>query len=160
VTGTGHFDLTEMKREIEKAAEQRVLMWSTLGEQLSVLEAELEQLGSCRLGSDSTMCSGDEESSKILMLQELPADVIVAEGMSKDSRQFIERELNLLSEHYLSALDKLRESHRVALGGLPFAGWSKDDHKQFCLVLEQYPTSLPQRRSVYMDRLKREFPQR
>ena len=160
VTGTGHFNLTEVKREIEKAAEQRELMWSMLGEQQSILEAELEQLGSCQLGIDSTMCSGDEESSKILMLQKLPVDVIAAEGMSKETRQFIEQELNLLSKHYLSALDKLRESHRVALDGLPFAGWSKDEHKHFCLVLEQYPASLPQRRNIYMDRLKREFPQR
>lgn len=160
VTGTGHFNLTEMKRVIEKTAEQRVLMWSMLGDQQSVLEAELEQLDSCQLGGDSTMCSGDDESSKILMLQELPVDVLAAEGMSKEARQFIEQELKLLSEHYLSALDKLRQSHKVALDGLPFAGWSKDDHKHFCLVLEQYPASLPQRRSIYMDRLKREFPQR
>lgn len=160
VMGTGHFNLTELKREIKKAAEQRVLMSSMLNEQQSLLEAEVEKLSNGLVSSDGSRCNGDEESSRILLLQELSTDVLAVEGMSKEAREFVERELKQLSQHYLSALEKLRETHRVALDGLPFAGWSKEEHKQFCLVLDQYPASLPNRRSVYLDRLKREFPQR
>lgn len=160
VTSTGHFNLTEMKREIEKAAERRALVSSMLNRQQSLLETEIEQLDTSGVNNDGSVCNGEEESSRIQSLQDLPADMLTAEGLSKETRQFVECELNQLSQHYLSALDKLGETHRVVLDGLPFAGWGREEHKQFCLVLGQYPPNLPSRRSVYLDRLKREFPQK
>ena len=160
VTSTSHFNHAEIKRELERTAEQMALVSATLREQESLLERELEQLDTGLMSSEGSGCSEDGESSRIQSLQILSSDMSAGGGLSEEARQFIVRELNQLSESYLLALSRLRECHRTALDGLPFAGWSRDEHKQFCLVLEQYPPNIPNRRSLYMDRLKREFPQR
>lgn len=160
VTSTSHLNRTEVKRELERTAEQTAMVSTSLQEQESALERELEQLDTGVMNSKGSGWSEDGESSRIQSLQVLPTDVSTTEGLSEEARQFIVHELNQLSDHYLSALDRLRESHRAALDGLSFAGWSREEHKRFCLVLEQYPPNMTNRRSLYLDRLKREFPQR
>lgn len=40
-----------------------------------------------------------------------------------------------------------------------YGGWSGEDHLHFCHIVEQYPADIPQRRSLWMDRLRREMPQ-
>ena len=37
-------------------------------------------------------------------------------------------------------------------------GWLKEEHKLFVVILEQYPHDVNNRRMLYIDRLKREFP--
>lgn len=160
VTSTGHLNRTVVKRELERTAEQRALVSTTLQEQESLLERELEQLDTGVMSGEGGGCSEDGESTRIQSLQVLPSDMSATEGLSEEARQFIVCELNQLSKHYLSALGRLRETHKAALDGVPFAGWSREGHKHFCLVLEQYPPNLTNWRSLYLDRLKREFPQR
>ena len=37
-------------------------------------------------------------------------------------------------------------------------GWLEEEHKLFVVILEQYPHDVNNRRVLYIDRLKREFP--
>ena len=37
-------------------------------------------------------------------------------------------------------------------------GWASDDHLRFEYILDQYDANMPQRRTLYIDRLMRELP--
>ncbi|KXJ15267.1 coiled-coil domain-containing protein 148 [Exaiptasia diaphana] len=72
-------------------------------------------------------------------------------------KESVLEEFNLLDRKYEAHLEYLNVKYDDVVC-CPYGNWSKQDHFHFACLMEQYPAEMPNRRTLYIDRMLRELP--
>ena len=121
----------------------------------------------------------DDDSCGDLYIEKgIPSHVMMLTWPYKELKDSMLQEFLLTDEQYSAQLAELKRKYSdylkydpltcryvvcVCYCGFysdPYGGWSADEWLRLGAILGQYPPNLPNRRSLYIDRLLREFPQK
>ncbi|XP_065606940.1 coiled-coil domain-containing protein 148 [Cyrtonyx montezumae] len=141
------FDLAEKLQQIESVKKQ----WKTSLEFLNLeglaLERELQDYKTIAL------VHGFEEESGLF--QEVPSALLSLEFPYPDLKSFIISEYHRLANEYWSKLQEIDQQLDVIYRN---TDWKEEDQWVFQTVVNQYPSDLQQRRTLYLDMLQRYLP--
>ncbi|NXJ06237.1 CC148 protein, partial [Odontophorus gujanensis] len=141
------FNLAEKLQQIESVKKQ----WKTSLEFLNLeglaLERELQDYKTIAL------VHGFEEKSGLF--QEVPSALLSLEFPYPDLKSFIISEYHKLANEYWSKLQEIDQQLNVIHRN---TDWKEEDQWVFQTVVNQYPSDLQQRRTLYLDMLQRYLP--
>ncbi|OXB55424.1 hypothetical protein ASZ78_014552, partial [Callipepla squamata] len=141
------FNLAEKLHQIESVKKQ----WKTSLEFLNLeglaLERELQDYKTIAL------VHGFEEKSGLF--QEVPSALLSLEFPYPDLKSFIISEYHKLANEYWSKLQEIDQQLNVIYRN---TDWKEEDQWVFQTVVNQYPSDLQQRRTLYLDMLQRYLP--
>ncbi|EDV26267.1 uncharacterized protein TRIADDRAFT_49953 [Trichoplax adhaerens] len=87
----------------------------------------------------------------------IPEEAMLMEWPNKSLKEAILQEFLSLDNQYKERLNQLKEQHQQILKSR-LGDWSEENHLQFVMLREQYPTTMRNRRKLLLDRIKRQLP--
>ncbi|XP_071504221.1 coiled-coil domain-containing protein 148-like [Diadema antillarum] len=142
-------DHAEVCKVVESVKEQQEEVMKRLSHEQWSLESELES------GFLQHVLQGTEKH----VVEGIPVEAEMLECPDLELRESVLQEFLLLDEKYLEKLRELDRRHAGTIG-LSFGGWTRDDHLIFTSIVEMYPRDMQNRRMLYIDRLKKQFPKK
>ncbi|XP_067933173.1 coiled-coil domain-containing protein 148-like [Watersipora subatra] len=166
----------DLKYWIVQMAAQRQSNPETAGDNLGKPDDIMETIISVQKQQDDVLerlrneqVSFEQELSKGLLEEisnhtdaRLPVTGIPNEALALDCPEeslkiSILQEFLLIDQRYTERIDNLDEANAEVVC-FENGGWSNEEHFQFQAILDQHPFDLKDRRTVYIDRLKKQFP--
>ncbi|XP_068559826.1 coiled-coil domain-containing protein 148-like [Cebidichthys violaceus] len=96
-------------------------------------------------------------SDNLVNIGNIPEEVLNSDCPYPELKDSLIQAFHSLSERYQSRLQNLQEQLQTTDR---FCGWCADDHQRFQFTLSQYTHDIPNHRALYMDMLKRLFPEK
>ncbi|XP_028395006.1 LOW QUALITY PROTEIN: coiled-coil domain-containing protein 148-like [Dendronephthya gigantea] len=138
--------------EVSTVLESVKLQQRQIMEHLEEEQAELENdLALVRLHH----AVHDEEYPRVI--PGIPEEALSLTCPYDDLKSLVLNEFELLDKRYKTHLDYLNVKYSEILE-MKDEGWERDNHLRFQHILEQYAADMPNRRSLYVDRMLREMP--
>ncbi|KFP88929.1 Coiled-coil domain-containing protein 148, partial [Acanthisitta chloris] len=137
----------ELLQQIEFVKKQQKAVLEVLSLESLALERELEDYK-----AKVSALSGEEESGLLL---EVPPELLSLECPQPDLQTSVVDEYRQLASGYWA---KLREMDQQLEGLERSSDWKKEDQWVFQTVIDQYPSDLQRRRTLYLDMLQRYLP--
>ncbi|XP_030845997.1 coiled-coil domain-containing protein 148 isoform X2 [Strongylocentrotus purpuratus] len=134
---------------IESVKSQQEAVMKQLEHEQWALESEL----------DSGFLQGLSLGTEKCVMEGIPMEAEVLECPDLEIRDAVLQEFLTLDEKYKERLSDLDKRHSSTLVD-SFGGWSRDDHLFFESIVEMYPRDMQNRRTLYIDRLRKQFPRR
>ncbi|XP_033762065.1 coiled-coil domain-containing protein 148-like [Pecten maximus] len=143
-----HMEIKETIKSVQ--AQQRQVM-----ERLNYEQESLErELGIGELGE----MVHEEQDTNIHIEQGIPEAAFDLECGDFDLKVNVLQEFIHMDESFREKLHYLEDQHSQILSSGKHGGWSEEDHYTFCIIYEQYPHEMANRRKFIIDRLRRHFP--
>ncbi|XP_071942651.1 coiled-coil domain-containing protein 148-like [Antedon mediterranea] len=92
-----------------------------------------------------------------MVLEGIPDEAYILECPDGDLKSQVLEQFLVLDECYKMKLRDLDSKHLHIIGN-PMDGWEEEDHLVFQSTVERYPPTCPNRRTLYLDMLKRLLP--
>ncbi|XP_039349440.1 coiled-coil domain-containing protein 148 isoform X3 [Mauremys reevesii] len=89
------------------------------------------------------------------LFHKVPIQLLALECPYPDLKSSILNEFHKFADEYWSKLQEIDEQLKVISRNV---GWSEDDHWVYQTVINQYPSDLQSRRTLYLDMLQRHLP--
>ncbi|XP_052247226.1 coiled-coil domain-containing protein 148-like isoform X2 [Dreissena polymorpha] len=90
--------------------------------------------------------------------QGIPEEAFDLECPDEDLKANVLKEFIYIDEKYLERLNALEEDHEWTLSHGQYGGWDEMDHFHFVCIYDQYTHDLANRRTLIIDRIKRQVP--
>ncbi|KAJ8024659.1 hypothetical protein HOLleu_34620 [Holothuria leucospilota] len=139
----------EVSKVVKDVKEQQEKILKHLEQDQLALEEDLD--------TDFLRLVGEGGGKRVI--EGIPEEAEDLECPDDDLRDLILTEFLLLDNKFKDKLKELDQKYEHVLRP-PLGGWKREDHFHFQVILEQYPFTLNNRRALYMDRLKRQFPRK
>ncbi|KFV16684.1 Coiled-coil domain-containing protein 148, partial [Tauraco erythrolophus] len=141
------FNLVEMLQQIEFVKKQQEAILEFLLLESLALERQLEDY------KTKVLVHSSEEKNGLFL--EVPSALLSLECPYPDLKTFIINEYQKLASGYWSKLQEIDQQLKVLYRNLE---WKEDDQWVFQTVINQYPSDLQRRRTLYLDVLQRYLP--
>ncbi|XP_021253398.1 coiled-coil domain-containing protein 148 isoform X2 [Numida meleagris] len=146
------FNLADKLRQMESVKKQ----WKTVLEFLNLeslaLERELQDYKTKHFSSQALTHCFEEKNG---LFHEVPSALLSLEFPYPDLKSLVISEYCKLANEYWSKLQEIDEQLNVIYRS---TDWEEEDQWVFQTVVNQYPSDLPQRRTLYLDMLQRCLP--
>ncbi|CAD5117599.1 DgyrCDS6355 [Dimorphilus gyrociliatus] len=163
-----HRDVTETIENVRKQ-QQEVLL--RLENNYNKLQAELASLSSNILlfiviikvlANVFSLLDPSNQKSYLSMaaFEGIPQAAFDLECPNLTLKAEVLKEFIIIDEKYNEKLSELHDRLNLYISQGDTGGWNTDEHMNFVHVIDQYTSDLPNRRTLYMDRLKRQFPKK
>ena len=144
----GQSDPDEVLKILECVKLQQRHIMEQLEEQQAKLESDLDVI---RLHH----VIHDDEYPHVI--PGIPEEALFLTCPYDDLKSVVLNEFQLVDKRYKTHIDYLNVKYANAIENKD-EGWAKDDHLRFQYILDQYRGDIPNRRSLYVDRMMREMP--
>ncbi|XP_071803313.1 coiled-coil domain-containing protein 148-like [Asterias amurensis] len=137
----------KISETVESVYEQQQAILDRLGHEQLSLEQDLNSnyLRSLFAGAEKWVVEGVPVEAQVLVCPDM------------ELRDSVLSEFVVLDQKYLRRLRELDKLHPDVLRS-DTGGWSDQDHFAFQAIVDQYPHDLSNRRSLYINRLRRQLP--
>lgn len=139
----------EVCQVIESVQKQQEGVMNQLKHEQWALESELES------GFLQAVTRGSEKQ----VMEGIPHEAELLECPDLDLRDSVLQEFLTLDEKYRERLQDLDVRHSDMLQN-SYGGWTRDDHITFESIVEMYQRDMNNRRMLYIDRLRKQFPKK
>ncbi|OWF40924.1 coiled-coil domain-containing protein 148-like [Mizuhopecten yessoensis] len=151
----GSPDIVQKHMEIKETVKSVQGQQKQVMEKLKYEQQSLEhELGMGELGE----MVHEEQDTNIHIEQGIPEAAFELECKDFDLKVNVLQEFIHMDESFREKLHELEDQHAQILRSGKHGGWSEEDHFMFCVVYEQYPHEMANRRKHIIDRLRRHFP--
>nr|XP_008176716.1 coiled-coil domain-containing protein 148 isoform X4 [Chrysemys picta bellii] len=133
--------------QVDFVKEQQKTILELLNEEKLALEQELED---CK--TKVLIYSFEEKTG---LFHEVPIQLLALECPYPDLKSSILNEFHKFADEYWSKLQEIDQQLKVISRNF---GWSEEDHWVYQTVINQYPSDLQSRRTLYLDMLQRHLP--
>uniref|UniRef100_A0A8C3T425 Coiled-coil domain containing 148 n=1 Tax=Chelydra serpentina TaxID=8475 RepID=A0A8C3T425_CHESE len=133
--------------QVDFVKEQQKTILELLNQEKLALEQELED---CK--AKVLIYSLEEKTG---LFHEVPTQLLALECPYPDLKSSVLNEFHTFSDEYWSKLQEIDQQLKVISRNF---GWSEEDHWVYQTVINQYPSDLQSRRTLYLDMLQRHLP--
>ncbi|EMP38740.1 hypothetical protein UY3_04059 [Chelonia mydas] len=133
--------------QVDFVKKQQKTILELLNQEKLALEQELED---CK---NKVLIYSFEE--KTGLFHEVPTQLLALECPYPDLKSSVLNEFHKFADEYWSKLQEIDQQLNVISRNF---GWSEDDHWVYQTVINQYPSDLQSRRTLYLDMLQRHLP--
>ncbi|XP_044834508.1 coiled-coil domain-containing protein 148 isoform X3 [Mauremys mutica] len=133
--------------QVDFVKEQQKTILELLNQEKLALEQELED---CK--GKVLIYSFEEKTG---LFHKVPIQLLALECPYPDLKSSILNEFHKFADEYWSKLQEIDQQLKVISRNV---GWSEDDHWVYQTVINQYPSDLQSRRTLYLDMLQRHLP--
>uniref|UniRef100_A0A8C8R893 Coiled-coil domain containing 148 n=1 Tax=Pelusios castaneus TaxID=367368 RepID=A0A8C8R893_9SAUR len=133
--------------QVDFVKQQQKTNLELLNQEKIALQRELED---CK--AKILIYSSDERSD---LFHEIPTQLLALECPYPDLKSSVLNEFHKFADEYWSKLQEVDQQLKVISRSF---GWSEEDHWIYQTVINQYPSDLQNRRTLYLDMVQRHLP--
>ncbi|XP_050567417.1 coiled-coil domain-containing protein 148 isoform X5 [Cygnus atratus] len=146
------FSPVDMLQQIEFVKKQQEAILEFLNLESLTVERELEAYKRKHFSSQALVRSSEEKNK---LFHEVPSALLSLEFPYPDLKNLIIKEYCKLANEYWSKLQEVDQQLKVVYRN---SEWKEEDQWVFQTVINQYPSDLQRRRTLYLDVLQRYLP--